>query len=344
MPVRSIGLELTDRCDLACSHCFRQVVPPNSARARDLDFQLLRKIVAEARPLGVEFIGLTGGEPMLHPRFLDILDTIVDGGLRYHFLSNGLGLPALVPQLFERPERRAGLRKVCVSLEGATEATHDRIRGKGSFRGALAGIAVLKAMGIPFTLLTTVNRINRHEIEPIGLLAHHLGAVQLYYTHFFPNGRPHATDDMDLTISERHEAEAIIRRLTGALRLSIGMGEGFHVPEVDYQCTTVRLTSLNVDASGHVTFCCELSSFNGDRRKRREQSDFIADLSEVSVAEAVELQKNAIARFRAERLQTDRDGRHTEDDKFACRFCVRHFGKPEQGVVPLRRVAGTRPA
>lgn len=344
MSLRCIGLELTDRCDLACSHCFRQVVPPNSPRARDLDFALLQRIVAQARPLGIEYLGLTGGEPALHPRFLDILDTIVDGGLGYHFLSNGLGLPELVPKLLARPERRAGLRRVCVSLEGATEATHDRIRGKGTFRGTLAGIAVLKATGIPFTILATVNRINRHEIETLGLLAHHLGAAQLYYTHFFPNGRPHATEDMDLSIPERHEAEAIIRRLTGALRLPITMGEGYFVPEADHQCGTVKLSMLNVDASGHVTFCCELSSFNGDKRSARDQSDFIADLAETSLAEAIRLQAAAIERFRSARMKDEVDGRHTEDDKFACRYCVRHFGKPERGVVPLKRVALLRHA
>ena len=82
--------------------------------------QLVKDIVAQSRGLGIEYLGLTGGEPALHPRFLEILDSIVDGGLSYHFLTNGLQLPELLPQVLARPERRAGLRRICVSLEGAT--------------------------------------------------------------------------------------------------------------------------------------------------------------------------------------------------------------------------------
>jgi MoaA/NifB/PqqE/SkfB family radical SAM enzyme len=250
--IRGVGIELTDRCDLACAHCFRHVVPPNSPGARDLDPLILRKIVAQAPELGIGIISFTGGEPMLHPRFLELVDIVVDGGMKYHFLSNGLGLPDLIPRLIEREQRRAQLRRVCVSLEGSTEATHDRIRGRGTFRRTLAGIAVLRAMNIPFILLASVNRVNVHEIESIGLFAHHLGAQQLYFTHFMPNGRHKASEDLDLSIAQRHEAEAVIRRLAGALRLPIVIGEGYYAPETDHQCGTVRFESLNVDASGHL--------------------------------------------------------------------------------------------
>src|SRR5262245_38376097 len=146
-----LGLEITDRCDLACAHCLRDIVPPHAPRARDLDVELVRRVVAEAKELGIRWIGLTGGEPMLHPRFLDIVDIIVDSGITYHFLSNGLGLPTLIPQWLQRPARRESLRDICISMDGATEATHDTIRGKGAYRRTLAGIAVLRALGIPFS-------------------------------------------------------------------------------------------------------------------------------------------------------------------------------------------------
>src|SRR5262249_28397974 len=128
---------------------------------------------------------------------------IVDQGLRYHFLSNGLGIPDFLPRLLERPARRDNLRDIGISLDGATEKTHDAIRGTGTFRRTMAGIAVLRAMKIPFSIVTTIQRINRHEIDAMGLLAHHLGATQLSFGHFLPNGRPHATHDLDLSIAER---------------------------------------------------------------------------------------------------------------------------------------------
>ena len=139
MVERYLSVEFTDRCDLACSHCLRHVVPPSSSRARDLDPEVFARFVDEARTLGFERVGITGGEPMLHPRFLDLIDIIVDAGLPYHFLSNGLGLPALLPRLLARPRRRELLNHVSVSLDGATEQTHDSIRGRSMSAGRWPG-------------------------------------------------------------------------------------------------------------------------------------------------------------------------------------------------------------
>jgi molybdenum cofactor biosynthesis enzyme MoaA len=337
MQIRCLGIELTDRCDLACSHCLRHVVPPRSPRARDLDVSFFRRLVTEAAELGVTRLGLTGGEPMLHPQFLEILDIIGQAKLPYHFLSNGLGLPGMLPRLVARPGARDMLKNVCISLDGATEETHDRIRGKGTFRRTLAGVAVTRALKIPFSLLMTVGRTNRHEIEKAALFAHHLGAERMWFTHFLPSGRMHATDDFDLSIPERLDVEAVIFRLQDALRFPIGMGEGHHSDKIDHMCATVSLLSLNIDASGHGTFCCELSSFNGDDRNPESRPDFVSDLHKISLKEAMILQTRAVERFRAERLARAQAGLRTADDEFPCRYCVRQFGKPERGIVPLRR-------
>jgi MoaA/NifB/PqqE/SkfB family radical SAM enzyme len=332
-----LGLEITDRCDLACSHCLREVVPPHAARARDLDVDLVSRLCSEARELGIASVAITGGEPMLHPRFLDIIDAIVEQGLRYHFLSNGLGIPALLPRFLARPARRELLRDVSISLDGASEATHDEIRGRGTFRRTLAGIAALRATRIPFSLLSTIHRKNRHEIDALGLLAHHLGATRLCFSHYLPNGRPHATRDLDLSIAERHEVEFVIKRLIDAMRFDIAMSEGYHTDRVDHECATVQGRGINVDPSGHLTFCCELSNFYGDERPPETRSDWVADLARVSLREAVAAQVGAIERFRRERLADAEAGKFTEDDYFACRYCVRHFGKPEREMVQIRR-------
>jgi MoaA/NifB/PqqE/SkfB family radical SAM enzyme len=331
-----LGLEITDRCDLACAHCLRQVVPPHSSRARDLDPRLVARLCAEAREIGITSVGLTGGEPMLHPQFLEIVDTIVDAGLEYHFLSNGLGLPELLPRWSSRPERRARLRDVCVSVDGATARTHERIRGTGTFRRTLAGIAVLRAQGIPFSILHCINRVNRHEIDQMGLFAHHLGAKRLYFTHFLPNGRPYSTADLDLSTAERHDVEAVVKRLIHAMRFEIVMGEGYHTETIDHECATVLLKMVNVDPSGHLTFCCELSNYYGDSRAPESRDDWVADLAKTSLGAAIALQRARIERFRRERLEEAARGGFTEDDAFACRYCVRHFGKPEGPIVQLR--------
>jgi len=337
MAIECLGLELTNRCDLACGHCLRSIVAPNSPRAIDIPLELARKMISEARTAGIPHVGMTGGEPMLHPHFLEIIDHIVDEGLSFHFLSNGLGLPRFMPRFLARPERRALLRDVCVSIDGANERTHDAIRGTGSFKRSLAGLAVLRALGLPFVLLHTITRHSKDEIDQLGLMASHLGARQLILSHFLPNGRPGATDELGLTIPERHDTELIVKRLIHTLRMPVLMAEGYYTTVVDHICATVAKRALNIDPNGHLTFCCELSNFNGDQQAPEARRDFVVDMRKVSVDQAIAAMGGKIGEFRAARLAEDAAGLRGEDDKFACRYCVRHFGKPQTSIVRLRR-------
>jgi hypothetical protein len=194
-------------------------------------------------------------------------------------------------------------------------------------------------MGVEFVILHTITRMSKDELDRMALFAHHLGAQRLFVCHFMPNGRHHATEDLDLTVAERLHVEDVIRRLMDALRFPIVMAEGYYAPEEDHVCATTDLRSLNIDPSGHLTFCCELSNYNGDGRPAAERPDFVSDMREVTVAQAIALQGEAVSRFRASRLAHERSGERTEDDKFACRYCVRHFGKPERHVQIRRRTA-----
>src|SRR5262249_26472761 len=146
-----------------------------------------------------------------------------------------------------------------------------------------------------------------------------------------------ATRDLDLSIAERDEVEFVIKRLIDAMRLEITMSEGYHTEKVDHECATVQGRSVNVDPSGHMTFCCELSNFYGDDRPPEARSAWVADLSGVPLREAIAAQVAAIERFRRERLAHAEAEKFTEDDYSACRYCVRHFGKPEGEIVQIRR-------
>ena len=67
----------------------------------------------------------------------------------------------------------------------------------------------------------------------MALRAHHLGAKQIAFCHFLPSGRLHATTDMDLSVDERHDVEAVVARLMEPC-IPVGHGVGHHIPEADY--------------------------------------------------------------------------------------------------------------
>jgi MoaA/NifB/PqqE/SkfB family radical SAM enzyme len=71
--LNSIAIITTLKCDLKCEHCLRgypKVRP-------DFPMELLDKLLSEVMPLGVCHVGLTGGEPCLHPQFEQMVEKLI---------------------------------------------------------------------------------------------------------------------------------------------------------------------------------------------------------------------------------------------------------------------------
>src|SRR5262249_33671926 len=136
-------------------------------------------------------VTFTGGEPTLHPRFEDIVDQVVDRGMRWNAVTNGRNFPVVLSRLESRPERLAGLTSLVLSLDGAEEATHDAIPEPGSHREVLAAAALCALRGVPFGVQMAVNARNEAEIESLGFLAARLGARRVIYAMTQPTGTHH---------------------------------------------------------------------------------------------------------------------------------------------------------
>lgn len=133
-----LQLEVTTRCNAACVYCPR-TLHAGSWHNRDLDwatFEALGPAFRQAR-----LIHLQGwGEPLLHPRFLDMLAALKALGKWIGTTSNGL---LITPDLAERLV--AGrLDLLALSLAG-TNATQDRIRAGTTLDGVLAALDILGA-------------------------------------------------------------------------------------------------------------------------------------------------------------------------------------------------------
>ena len=76
-PLTNIYFYLTEGCNFSCRHCWiasgygSQDTPPSV-----LNFDLFKKILQQAKPLGLSNVKLTGGEPLLHPAINEILEFI----------------------------------------------------------------------------------------------------------------------------------------------------------------------------------------------------------------------------------------------------------------------------
>lgn len=144
----TVWIQLTGTlCNIACRHCFISCGPKED-RVPMMTRAHVGQVLTEAESLGVKEIYFTGGEPMLHPEFFDVLaDSLAVASTA--FLSNGLlidlSAAERLRQLFDGARYSLDCR---ISLDGTTAETNDPVRGKGTFRRIVAGIAHLASVGL----------------------------------------------------------------------------------------------------------------------------------------------------------------------------------------------------
>ena len=195
--IRLVAWETTRNCNLACVHCRASATcgPYTGELNTQAALRLLDQIAAIGRPIVI----LTGGEPLLRPDIFEIARYGTSKGLRMVMAPNGtLITPEIATQLAE-----AGIKRISVSIDGATADDHDRFRGVvGAFQGAQRGIANARAAGIEFQINTTVTKTNLDQIPAILKLAEQLGAVAHHIFLLVPTGRGKYIVDQEIDARE----------------------------------------------------------------------------------------------------------------------------------------------
>jgi len=147
-------------CNLSCTYCFVSS-GPGIDRHRLMSRAEVHSRVLEALPLGVKEFYFTGGEPFVHPELLEILeDTLAHGPCTV--LTNGTLLTeARIRSLRRLSEGTRYSLEIRVSLDGASPAEHDRLRGPGAFARALDGLLRLERAGL--LPIVTITRPVEHD-------------------------------------------------------------------------------------------------------------------------------------------------------------------------------------
>ncbi|HNT67311.1 MAG TPA: radical SAM protein [bacterium] len=188
-PLTTLYLYMTTCCNLGCRHCW---ITPNFSKGelsaeQYIGVELLAQAIAEAKPLGLRFAKLTGGEPTLHPRFVEIADLLSEQGLWFDMETNGTLIDAKLARYLKEKTR---LWFVSVSLDGANSQTHDEFRNKsGSFEAALQGIKNLVMAGFKPQVIMSPHHGNIHEVDELVDLAAELGASSVKFNPVANSGR-----------------------------------------------------------------------------------------------------------------------------------------------------------
>lgn len=176
----AVHLEVIAACNLKCRHCFAGDLPRHADALRLDELGMLFSTLAS---MGSFRLGLTGGEPLMRRDLFELLDAATERGLHPCVTTNGL----LVTERIAREFGRRNLVWLNVSLDGATAATNDRIRGPGTFDRVLGSLQVLRRHA-RFTLAFTITRESAAEVEACADLARRVGAHTAVFRPLYPAG------------------------------------------------------------------------------------------------------------------------------------------------------------
>ncbi|MFC1809255.1 radical SAM protein, partial [Candidatus Omnitrophota bacterium] len=118
-------IEVTTRCNLACSMCATSFFDKKRADISLKTFMKLRSVFPYL--LSAYLYGI--GEPLLHPDLPEMVDTLIDEGVNVGIITNGI---LINKQMAEKWIER-GLYKLSISIDGATKKTYEKIRKGSSF-------------------------------------------------------------------------------------------------------------------------------------------------------------------------------------------------------------------
>jgi len=165
---------LTQGCNLACKHCW--LSPPLETGAPKypvMQVSDFERAISEAKPLGLQTVKLTGGEPLLHSEIFDIIDIIEREELSLVIETNGTLLTDKLAERISRVNRPC----VSISIDSTNPDTHDQIRNiPGAFHKSIEGIKHLVNHGIYPQVIASLLPENKDDIINILDLAEDLKA------------------------------------------------------------------------------------------------------------------------------------------------------------------------
>lgn len=196
----TVLVALTGRCNLSCRYCFYA----NEMQAlQDLPFETWLNFFKECGDSGVMRITLTGGEVFTRKDLWRLIEAIIHNKMRFSILTNGTLISEEVGSNLNKKRHR--LDYIQVSVDGSCAETHDRIRGKGSFKKLMMGIKTLKKYQLPWVVRVTVNKLNVHDLKAtLKMLYEDLGLKRFDVNEAFPRGAGHCNNSiLEMTPEER---------------------------------------------------------------------------------------------------------------------------------------------
>ena len=153
----SVGIGLTNDCNLACAHCYR-----DTDRIHSLSLQQVQRI---CQTIPVASMGMGTGENALHPEFIPIVEHLRTKDIRLSIASNGYSLTTIPEEIL------SAFQDVEVSIDHPTQTEQDAWRGEGNWALVHQAIERCQRLGIEVSILATMMCTNYAQMSQMVSLA-----------------------------------------------------------------------------------------------------------------------------------------------------------------------------
>ncbi|WP_273225785.1 radical SAM protein [Geosporobacter ferrireducens] len=237
-------ISITNRCNLACKGCYSKA--QHRPVEKEMSCDRLQSVILEAKGLGISFIFLAGGEPLMRPDILDI--TNENPEIIFPLFTNGI---LITDEIITRLRNQRNVVPI-ISMEGYETDTNER-RGSGVYEHLQKTIKKLKHSGIFFGYSFTVTRKNFDTLTDEAFINKLLASgCQLF---FFVEYIPVKEATEDLVILE--EQRIALAQILDSFRAKFpGLFVSFPGDEKDYGgCLSAGRRFIHVSAEGDVEPC-----------------------------------------------------------------------------------------
>ncbi len=197
---------ITRTCNLRCVHCYSDSAA--SSYPGELTWEQMQSVIDDLAQYQIPSLLLSGGEPLIHPRFFDLVDLATAKGLKLTISTNGT---LITPEKAARL-KAAQVAYVGISLDGIGKI-HDEFRRKeGAFDAAVRGFRACHEAGQKTGLRLTLTRHNVENIDRILDFIEQEQIQRVCFYHLVPSGR--GSSLQVLTPQEsRHALDTLIARV-----------------------------------------------------------------------------------------------------------------------------------
>jgi len=180
----SIQLDITNNCNLNCTHCYHANHSNEGSLVLNDWIEILNEYQNLLNLLSLKpSVIISGGEPLTCNFLFDLIFEIRNRWplVTIIVLTNGTLLDEKIVEFFKNNEV-----SIQVSIEASSAISHDRIRGNGSFYKTVNGVNLAVKEGLIVYILTILSTRTSKEIKPLFDLAKNLKVTALNFTRLIP--------------------------------------------------------------------------------------------------------------------------------------------------------------